>query len=100
MKKILSKTAFALAVLLMANTVAFAVCPLKSGQTSCSMGLTTGAAAPVSYIVEPAKQNQMSNQNPVVQQQTVPQNKTMMQKIKAPFTGIYNNIFGPFMNWY
>ena len=57
MKKIFALTA---AAMIMAATTAFASCPLKPMpmQNSCSIGVPTGAAAPItySYIVAPVQQ--------------------------------------------
>lgn len=81
------------------SATAFGSCPLKmNNQTSCSIGKQTGAAAPVSIMVVPSNQqkyvlpcNNCSNQL---------QKKTIFQRTKMPFTGIYNSIFGPFTNLY
>lgn len=55
MKKIFALTAVSL---MLAAGSAFASCPLKAMpmHNSCSIGVPTGAAAPVSYIVAPVQQ--------------------------------------------
>ncbi len=94
MKKILS-AAIVAATTLMLSATAFASCPLKNHQTSCSMGKITGAAAPVSYIVAPAQER--TYMPPC--KNCVPK-KNWFQKSMTPFTGVYNAVFGPFTNLY
>lgn len=98
MKKILSIAAIFVATSLMLGSTAFGMCPLKAGQTACTVGNMTGAAAPVSYIVAPASQkvNMPSWNNNSAQ----PVKKNMFQRMMTPFTGVYNSIFGPFTNMY
>ena len=100
MKKILSTAAVFAATTLMLGSTAFGACPLNLGQTSCSMGNITGAAAPASYsyIVAPTAQrtylppcNNCANQ---------PVKKSFFQKVMTPFTGVYNAVFGPFTHLY
>ena len=98
MKKILSTAVIFAATTLMLGSTAFGACSLKPAQSACTIGIPTGAAAPVSYIVAPVAQrtylppcNNCSNQ---------PAKKTMFQKVMTPFTGIYNAVFGPFTHLY
>lgn len=99
MKKIFALTAVSM---MLAATTAFASCPINPVNSSCSikpvLGVPTGAAAPVSYIVAPVAQrtyvppcNTCSNQ---------PAKKTFFQKVMTPFTGIYDAVFSPFTNLY
>ncbi len=95
MKKILNLTAVTLAMTFALGATAFGACPLKAGNTACSMnsvGVPTGAAAPVSYIVAPVAQRTYippcNNCNKV-------EKKSFMQKIFSPVRGIYDATLGP-----
>lgn len=97
MKKILSTAAVVAATTLMIGATAFGACPLKSYQSSCSMGVPTGYAAPVSYIVAPVAQRTIM---PPCQNCCNKTKKNFFQKAMTPFTGVYNAVFSPFTNLY
>ncbi len=92
MKKILALTA---AAMIMAATTAFASCSLKPVpmQNSCSIGVPTGAAAPVSYsyIVSPVQQRTYL---PACNQCNTPAKKGFFSKIFTPVQNVYDATFG------
>ena len=92
MKKILALTA---AAMIMAATTAFASCPLKPMpmQNSCSIGVPTGAAAPVSYssIVSPVHQRTYL---PACNQCSTQTKKGFFSKIFTPVQNVYDATFG------
>lgn len=97
MKKILSTAAVVAASSILLGATAFGACPLKAYQPSCSMGVPTGYAAPVSYIVAPVAQRTIV---PPCQNCCNKEKKTIFQKVMAPFTGVYNAVFSPFTTLY
>ncbi len=97
MKKILVLTMAMMTI----GSMAFASCPINGVNTSCGMnyqGNVTGAAAPVSYIIAPAPQQNMMQRNS--NWNTVQPQKNMFQKMMTPFNSVYNTIFVPFTNLY
>ena len=95
MKKILNLTAVTLAMTFALGATAFGACPLKAGHTACSInnvGVPTGAAAPVSYIVAPVAQRTYLPACNTCNVKT--QKKSFMQKMFSPVRGIYDATFG------
>ena len=92
MKKIFALTA---AAIIMAATTAFASCPLKpmQMQNSCSIGVPTGAAAPItySYIVAPVQQRTYL---PACNQCNSPAKKGFFSKVFTPVQNVYDATFG------
>lgn len=88
MKKIFALTA---ATMILAATTTFASCPLKSMNNACSMGVPTGAAAPVSYIVGPAYERAVV---PPCQNCCNKEKKGFFSKIFTPVQGIYDATLG------
>ena len=91
MKKIFALTA---ATMILAATTTFAACPLKAVpmQNSCSIGLPTGAAAPVSYIVAPVQQRPyLPACNPC---NAKPAKKGYFSKVFTPIQGVYDATLG------
>lgn len=102
MKKIFSTAVLVAATSVMLGATAFGACPLKvlgTPQTSCSIGIPTGAAAPVSYIVAPvAQRTYVPACNTCCANK--PEKKSFFQKVMTPFTGVYNAVVSPFTNLY
>ena len=91
MKKIFALTA---ATMILAATTTFAACPLKAvpTQNSCSIGVPTGAAAPVSYIVAPVQQRTyLPACNPC---NAKPAKKGFFSKVFTPIQGVYDATLG------
>lgn len=91
MKKIFALTA---ATMIMAATTTFAACPLKatSMQNSCSMGVPTGAAASINYIVAPVQQRTyLPACSPC---NTKPAKKGFFNKVFTPVQGVYDATLG------
>lgn len=88
MKKIF---ALSTAAMIFAATSAFAVCPIKPMNTSCSIGNPTGAAAPVSYVIAPAHDR---NYVPPCQSCCGKEKKSFFKKVFTPVQGVYDATLG------
>lgn len=93
MKKIFALTALSLTL---AAGSAFASCPINAPMhNSCSMGVPTGAAAPVSYIVAPAQQRTYLPACNTCCNGKTTEKRGFFSKVFSPVRGIYDATLGP-----